>query len=168
MILVGPPAKEPKVAPSPTLHMGEGTCLIWSTRALRACFVDIGTSKGNLQIQPEYLHEVGCMEVSLPLYRLFGLELKGATFLMAFERYCLRMKPTLKKTKPQTRDNEQEWEEGGGRKGGGETNRLRERLRDWDRKYKSKQASGRNNLSNWIQPRLKPDVLQNFTVYGSQ
>lgn len=47
------------------------------------------TSKGNLQIQPEYLHEVGCMEVSLPLYRLFGLELKGATFLMAFERKIL-------------------------------------------------------------------------------
>lgn len=42
----------------------------------------------------------------------------------------------------------------------GEIKRLRE--------HKSMQASGRNNLSNWIQLCLKPDALQNFLVYGSQ
>lgn len=85
---------------------------------------------------------------------------------MAFERDCLSMKPTQKKAEPKRRKNEQEWKEGRERRREGGRNRLRERLRDWDREYKRKQASGRNNLNNWIQLRLKPAALQDFPVYG--
>lgn len=42
------------------------------------------------------------------------------------------------------------------------------RDKEIETKYKSKQASGRNNLSNWIQLCLKPDAPQDFSVDGSQ
>lgn len=60
--------------------------------------------------------------------------------------------------------NQRKVERGGERR---EKQREREikRLRE---RNKSKQASGRNNLSNWIQLCLKPDTLQDFSVDGSQ
>lgn len=46
MILVGPPAKDPKVAPSPTLHMGEGTCLNLINQSSSCLFCRYGYKQG--------------------------------------------------------------------------------------------------------------------------
>lgn len=80
---------------------------------------------------------------------------------MLSERACLGMKFTHKKAEPNTRKKEQEREEVRERRREGGRNREREmkRLRQRVREYKSKRASGRNNLSNWIQLYLKPDAL---------
>lgn len=64
--------------PSQPVCTGESTGRAWSVMVLRAYFVGIGISQGWFHFQSESLQEIGPMEVSLHLQRLFGLELQEA------------------------------------------------------------------------------------------
>lgn len=85
---------------------------------------------------------------------------KGLPFLWQVEK-CASLKGAPKGTeiKIGTKDKRKV----GRRRRQEQRNRLSER--NGERECRNK-ASGINNLSNWIQPCLKPDALQAFAVYG--